>query len=287
MSTEATGDGKRDAAGEAEQEAAASEPRAPRSPWLTRPSRPARVAAAQRGRRAPRGPEDPPAETRREPSRGRQAATAPRTTRTPTTATDEESSSATTRHRGRRTRPPTRSSGPSRSSSTSRPRRPAAAAVDPGADRVRIRDPGGGDRRRGDRHRRLGHPRLQEAGEGHLQEVRGVLAEDRGLLRPAGAVVHAVSCDSPHQAEVFATFTLAGTKWPGNTAAAAEASGGCASRLTGYLNPQLAISLTSTYVYPDAVAWQAGTRTVICEVRAASGQTSPGRCGAPPPARRG
>ena len=38
------------------------------------------------------------------------------------------------------------------------------------------------------------------------------------------------------------------------------------------MNPQLAISLTSTYVYPDSVAWQAGTRTVICEVRASSGQ---------------
>ncbi len=38
------------------------------------------------------------------------------------------------------------------------------------------------------------------------------------------------------------------------------------------MNPQLAISLTSTYVYPDSVAWQAGTRSVICEVRATSGQ---------------
>ena len=38
------------------------------------------------------------------------------------------------------------------------------------------------------------------------------------------------------------------------------------------MNPQLAISLTSTYVYPDSVAWQAGTRTVICEVRAANGE---------------
>jgi hypothetical protein len=37
------------------------------------------------------------------------------------------------------------------------------------------------------------------------------------------------------------------------------------------VNPQLAISLASTYVYPDSVAWQAGTRTVICEVRASSG----------------
>ena len=80
------------------------------------------------------------------------------------------------------------------------------------------------------------------------------------------------SCDSPHQAEVFATFALTGTTWPGNAAVQEKASTGCASRLTGYVNPQLAVSLTSTYVYPDSVAWQAGTRTVICEVRAASGQ---------------
>jgi hypothetical protein len=90
---------------------------------------------------------------------------------------------------------------------------------------------------------------------------------------PQGAQSYSlVSCDAPHQAEVFATFAVTGTKWPGATAIQAEASGGCASRLTGYVNPQLAISLTSTYVYPDSVAWQAGTRTVICEVRATSGQ---------------
>jgi hypothetical protein len=81
-----------------------------------------------------------------------------------------------------------------------------------------------------------------------------------------------LSCDSPHQAEVFATFALTGTNWPGAAAVQAEASGGCSSRLTGYVNPQLAISLSSTYVYPDSVAWQAGTRTVICEVRATSGE---------------
>jgi hypothetical protein len=80
-----------------------------------------------------------------------------------------------------------------------------------------------------------------------------------------------VSCDSAHVAEVFATFALTGARWPGTTAVAAQARSGCATRLTSYLNPQLAISLASTYVYPDSVAWQAGTRTVICEVRASSG----------------
>ncbi len=80
-----------------------------------------------------------------------------------------------------------------------------------------------------------------------------------------------IPCDSAHEAEVFATFALPAGTWPGSAAVAADASSGCKTRLTGYLNPQLAISLTSAYVYPDPTAWQAGTRTVICEVRAASG----------------
>lgn len=91
-------------------------------------------------------------------------------------------------------------------------------------------------------------------------------------LDPHGQSYTLVSCDSPHEAEVYATFNLTGTSWPGSTKVAKAASSGCATRLTGYLNPQLAVSLASTYVYPDATAWQAGTRTVICEVRAASGQ---------------
>jgi hypothetical protein len=91
-------------------------------------------------------------------------------------------------------------------------------------------------------------------------------------IDPNGQAATIISCNLPHDAEVFATFSLAGTKWPGTTAVSAAASSGCSTRLTGYLNPQLAVSLASTYIYPDAVAWQAGTRMVICEVRATSGQ---------------
>ena len=91
-------------------------------------------------------------------------------------------------------------------------------------------------------------------------------------IDPQGQTYTLIPCDSPHKAEVFATFGLTGTTWPGSAKVAAAASSGCSSRLTGYLNPQLAVSLASTYVYPDATAWQAGTRTVICEVRAASGE---------------
>jgi Septum formation len=88
---------------------------------------------------------------------------------------------------------------------------------------------------------------------------------------PNAQLVSILPCSTPHQAEVFATFALPASHWPGTAAIATEASSGCGSRLNSYLNPQLAISLTQSYVYPDQVAWTAGTRTVVCEVRASSG----------------
>jgi Septum formation len=91
-------------------------------------------------------------------------------------------------------------------------------------------------------------------------------------IDPNGQAASLVPCTTAHEAEVFATFTLPASKWPGEAGVSAAASSGCADRLTGYLNPQLAISLATTYVYPDAVAWRTGTRTVICEVHATSGQ---------------
>jgi Septum formation len=82
-----------------------------------------------------------------------------------------------------------------------------------------------------------------------------------------------VSCAQPHDAEVFAAFTLPAAAWPGASAVGADASNGCESRLDSYIDPQLAAAgLTQDYVYPNQAAWQAGERTVVCEVRAESGQ---------------
>jgi hypothetical protein len=82
-----------------------------------------------------------------------------------------------------------------------------------------------------------------------------------------------LSCAAPHDAEVFATFILPAGAWPGTAAVQQDASSGCAIRLSGYLNPQLATAdLTQEYVYPNRAAWQAGERTVVCEVSAVSGQ---------------
>ena len=85
--------------------------------------------------------------------------------------------------------------------------------------------------------------------------------------------VTVLSCARPHDAEVFAVYSLPATAWPGASTVEADAGDGCASRLSGYIDPQLAgASLTQEFVYPDKGAWQAGERTVVCEVSATSGQ---------------
>jgi hypothetical protein len=81
-----------------------------------------------------------------------------------------------------------------------------------------------------------------------------------------------LSCSRAHGAEVFATFRVTGSHYPGATAVQQQARQGCASRLSGYLNPQLsAASLAQSFVYPDAGAWSAGERTVVCTVHSTSG----------------
>jgi hypothetical protein len=88
-----------------------------------------------------------------------------------------------------------------------------------------------------------------------------------------GLNVTLLSCATPHDAEVFATFSLPAGAWPGASAVQLEAGNGCVSRFGSYLNPQLATAdMTQEYVYPNQAAWQAGERTVVCEVRAVTGK---------------
>lgn len=89
---------------------------------------------------------------------------------------------------------------------------------------------------------------------------------------PNGSSPAVTGCTSPHDGEVYGTFALPGTSWPGTPAVRRAASAGCGTRLTSYLNPQLAVHLAQAYVYPGHQDWKDGTRTVICEVRATSGQ---------------
>ena len=84
--------------------------------------------------------------------------------------------------------------------------------------------------------------------------------------------VHVLACGQSHDGEVFATFRLAGQVYPGAAALRQRANQGCGSRLSGYMNPQLATMLNELYVYPTPGAWAAGERTVICTVRGTDGK---------------
>jgi hypothetical protein len=87
-----------------------------------------------------------------------------------------------------------------------------------------------------------------------------------------GLPVTVLSCTSPHEAEVFATFSLAGSSWPGSAAVQQQAASGCQDRVASYLNPALLnAGLTQEYVYPDEAAWKAGVRTAVCEVSSSAG----------------
>jgi hypothetical protein len=89
---------------------------------------------------------------------------------------------------------------------------------------------------------------------------------------PNGLSVTKLSCATPHEAEVFATFSLTGSVWPGTAGVQQRANSGCSDRMASYLNPQLLnAGLVQQFVYPNKQAWQAGERTVVCEVSSSSG----------------
>jgi Septum formation len=107
----------------------------------------------------------------------------------------------------------------------------------------------------------------------HLAAVFSLRPGDCVNTAPNGLSVTVLSCATPHDGEVFATFPLTAPSWPGDAAVQTQASNGCLSRIAGYLNPQLAnAGLAQEYFYPDEAAWQAGVRTVVCEIRAPTGQ---------------
>ena len=107
----------------------------------------------------------------------------------------------------------------------------------------------------------------------HVSAVFSLRPGDCLNSSPNGDGVTLLSCSVPHDAEVFATYSLAGSSWPGDAAVQSQAGNGCQTRLAGYLNPQLAnAGLAQEYYYPDHAAWRAGVRTVVCEVTASTGQ---------------
>ncbi len=81
-----------------------------------------------------------------------------------------------------------------------------------------------------------------------------------------------VDCLTPHDAEIYALFDLAGNQWPGPDAVYLEGDGFCYDRFEEYVGIDYMESYYFYEVYsPTAVSWEAGDRTVACTLIDPSG----------------
>lgn len=107
--------------------------------------------------------------------------------------------------------------------------------------------------------------------------VFGLRQGDCFNLDHNGGSVSLLPCSSPHDAEVFATFTLPARPWPGVDTVQSQADASCAARIGDYLGSTLTpSSLSRNATYPDPITWQAGVRTVICTISSADGGKTTG-----------
>ena len=84
---------------------------------------------------------------------------------------------------------------------------------------------------------------------------------------PAGVVtaVDAVPCSNPHHAEVYATFKLTGSTYPGDQVVDTQSDSGCKSYLSVYsASASDDEALTIYYFAPNSSSWRTGDRQVIC-----------------------
>jgi Domain of unknown function (DUF4190)/Septum formation len=78
--------------------------------------------------------------------------------------------------------------------------------------------------------------------------------------------VTAISCTSPHSAQVFAEFNLTGSNfsYPGQSKVESLAQDGCNARLNALDKSELTNSMTIHFLFPQEDAWISGQRTVNC-----------------------
>lgn len=87
--------------------------------------------------------------------------------------------------------------------------------------------------------------------------------------------VDAVPCGEPHKAEVFATFPLSGSSYPGDSIVETKSEDGCYERLDTYLSPTVdEASVSLVYFAPNRQSWATGDKTVICIAEMSTTQTA-------------
>jgi hypothetical protein len=90
--------------------------------------------------------------------------------------------------------------------------------------------------------------------------------------------VIAVPCDQPHDAEVYAVFSLdeGDGGFPGDDAVADSSQAGCVERFTEFAGAEYAVSeLEVVYLSPTSDSWESeGDRVVVCSVSDPAGRTT-------------
>jgi hypothetical protein len=79
--------------------------------------------------------------------------------------------------------------------------------------------------------------------------------------------VTAVSCTTPHDAQVIALLPVSGSSLPDAAAFRAQAKTGCDAALRADVNrSQVTDTMSLNYFYPDQTSWDAGQRSISCVV---------------------
>jgi len=103
----------------------------------------------------------------------------------------------------------------------------------------------------------------------------GVLELDEGMclndidqpLAQDLTEVPSVSCEEPHESEVFAEITIPDGEFPGIDGVQAEAVEACQVEFRRFIGVEFTAStLNFSYYYPTESSWQVGDRSIYCVV---------------------
>ncbi|MDA2809654.1 septum formation family protein [Nocardiopsis sp. RSe5-2] len=102
------------------------------------------------------------------------------------------------------------------------------------------------------------------------------VAEDQEV-----AEVPKVSCDEPHDSEVYAETEMEASEWPGDAGVDEEASAFCEQEFASFVGLEYAMSeLQLSYYVPTEDSFASGDRAISCLIYDEAGQTTGSLAGA-------
>lgn len=113
---------------------------------------------------------------------------------------------------------------------------------------------------------------LTDDGVVHFSQLRpGDCVNDPGLVTEV-TNVDVAPCSQSHYGEIFATFGISASSFPGDAQVVAEAEVGCLGGFEGYIGiPYDESMLGVLYLYPTEASWELGSEGVVCIVHDPAG----------------